>query len=196
MGSEYYTEADLQRLIREELKNRPAPRDSGWTKVFIVFVLALLSLMVADYFHLISPALIDKVIGPPPAATFSTPQGGGARQAPQSMPAVQENGAQAPPGDNLEPFYNKTPAPVFAGEIVTAEPTPTSSSFYTPAEQTAFALSDAETATAVSVTATAFIVEIPTAPPEFEEYVREECKDKEKVAQSGLLQMMCGGGDE
>ncbi len=107
---EYYTKADLEAIVRKELASISRPRDSWWTKLFIVFVLALLSLMVADHFKVIPQTLIDKVL-PAPQVTFSTPVG-----APGAAPVVQERMTQ---------FYRPTDAPVFSGALpgATAEPT-------------------------------------------------------------------------
>ncbi len=112
---EYYTEADLQRIVRRELAAaQKGPRKSGigafvgtflWWGFLLVMAGAFI-LLTADHFNMIPQSLIDRVIPAPP-------------------PVVQERMTQ---------FYLPTEAPVFSGALqpgATATPEPTSEPYTT-----------------------------------------------------------------
>lgn len=167
------TEAEYMQLTR---KQRGSP---FWT-VFAVLLMLILVLLTLDHFGKLPQGLVEQIAGPP-QVQFSTPQAGlgGAPRLPTPPP-------------RFTPFYG---APGGGGEE-DQEATPTTVPTLTiPAAPTATAgFWDATEVAAFSATATAFIVEVPTAPPEFVDYTKEQCADPELVAQSKLLQAWCPKG--
>lgn len=124
-----------------------------------------------------------------PQTTFSTP----------AVPAQQQPVVQSQ--QRYTPFYSQPdaapiaqPAPVLQGDLpgATATPMPTQEGvFWTPEEQTAFAVEATATSEAFYDSQT-----LATPEPTFVQYVNEQCQDAEKVKRSWLLQQMCTGGDE
>jgi len=107
-----------QKLILEVAAARDRPRDSWWTKFFIVAVLLILGVLTADHFKLIPQAWIDQVL-PPAQTTFSTPQ------APPGAPEGRAPSQVLPP--HLTPFYGAPGGPegAEATATLTTPPVPT-----------------------------------------------------------------------
>lgn len=83
------------------LRGRKQKQSGGWFwALFAVGLLFLMTVLTLDHFGLISPALVDKLVGTPQTTFSAQPQGGGgpAQQQPERAPAQQPltSGGAAP----------------------------------------------------------------------------------------------------
>lgn len=169
-----YVDSRIERALQER---RRAPRrgfmQSVGRAVNIIVSLVLFSLLGAVLYYI---AAMQYHL-PLPLNLTATEQTVYSTSVPAQQPLPTQRVYMSPvPPQEQAPVIN------VAQPTLTLPPTPTVvPSFWTAEEQTQ-----------IVATATAFIEVIPTAPPEFIKYTQEQCRDPEKVADSWMLQQMCG----
>ncbi len=184
------TDDEYLRLVRAGRQPKISPlRRLGQTvgNIIIFVMIALVALVFALVLRLQYgvpiplPAGLVATAGVVYSASVAPPLNTPAKPPQRPVEGREANESSALP-PRFTPFYG-APAGEEATPTVesTSSPAPTATeSFWTPEEQTQ-----------IAQTATAFIVEVPTAPPAFVSYVDERCKDAEIVAQSKLLELFC-----